>query len=92
MRALGFETLIPDALQAPVIVTFANPADSNFRFEAFYEALARRGFVIYPGKLTKAETFRIGCIGAIGREEIDALVRAVREVLAEQRVTRAAAS
>jgi len=84
MRALGFKTLIPDALQAPVIVTFACPPDPKFRFESFYEALARRGFVIYPGKLTKAETFRIGCIGAIGAEEIEALVQAVREVLAEQ--------
>ncbi|HLF59154.1 MAG TPA: 2-aminoethylphosphonate--pyruvate transaminase [Alphaproteobacteria bacterium] len=84
MRALGFQTLIPDHLQAPVIVTFACPADPKFKFEAFYEALRRRGFVIYPGKLTKAETFRVGCIGAIGSEQIEGLIAAVGEVLAEQ--------
>lgn len=84
MRRLGFETLIPDRLQAPVIVTFRVPADPAFRFERFYEALRRRGFVIYPGKLTKAETFRVGCIGAIGEAQMTALVEAVAEVMAEE--------
>lgn len=83
MRKLGFRTLIPDRLQAPVIVTFENPADPRFRFETFYERLRRRGFVIYPGKLTRADTFRIGCIGAIGTEQIEGLVAAVGEVCAE---------
>ena len=84
MRRLGFETLIPERLQAPVIVTFRSPADPAFRFGEFYEALRRRGFVIYPGKLTAAETFRVGCIGAIGEAQITALVGAVAEVMAEQ--------
>ena len=92
MRRLGFETLIPDRLQAPVIVTFRVPEDPAFRFESFYEALRRRGFVIYPGKLTKAETFRIGCIGAIGETQMTALVNAVAEVMAEQGIGRRAAS
>ncbi len=84
LRRLGFETLIPDRLQAPVIVTFRVPGDPAFRFESFYEALRRRGFVIYPGKLTAAETFRVGCIGAIGEAQMKALVAAVAEVMAEQ--------
>ncbi|MFN7952951.1 MAG: 2-aminoethylphosphonate--pyruvate transaminase [bacterium] len=83
MRALGFETFLPDALQAPIIVTFHRPADPRFDFEAFYGALRRRGFVIYPGKLTQASTFRMGCIGRIGPIEIGAAVAAVRESLAE---------
>ena len=66
MRALGFETLLPDALQAPIIVTFRMPADPRFQFEAFYDRLRERGYVIYPGKLTVADSFRIGCIGRLG--------------------------
>ncbi len=81
LRRLGFETLLPDRLQAPVIVTFRNPP--GFRFEPFYEALRRRGFVIYPGKLTKAETFRVGCIGALQAEQMESLVAAVAEVTRE---------
>ena len=83
MRALGFETYLPDALQAPIIVTFHSPADPNFDFEAFYDAIARRGFLIYPGKLTRAETFRIGCIGHIGEAEIAGALAAIREALDE---------
>src|SRR5439155_546373 len=66
LRALGFETLLPDALQAPIIVTVRMPADPKFNFESFYDRLSRRGFVIYPGKLTVADSFRIGCIGRLG--------------------------
>jgi 2-aminoethylphosphonate-pyruvate transaminase len=60
MRALGFRTLLPDALQAPIIVTFHKPVDPRFDFEAFYDRLRRSGYVIYPGKLTVADSFRIG--------------------------------
>ena len=65
MRGLGFETLLPDELQAPIIVTFHTPADPNFDFVRFYDHLSRSGYIIYPGKLTVAESFRIGCIGQI---------------------------
>ncbi len=81
MRAMGFRTLLPDELQAPIIVTFHRPADPRFDFEAFYAALRARGFVIYPGKLTRAETFRIGCIGRIGLAEIDGALRAIEEAV-----------
>ena len=54
MRQMGFETFLPDALQAPIIVTFLMPADPNFDFGVFYDGLKARGFVIYPGKLTVA--------------------------------------
>jgi len=86
MRRLGFQTLLPDELQAPVIVTFHTPADPRFVFETFYERLRRKGFVIYPGKLTVAESFRIGCIGRLGAEQMHAALRAVESTLAEMSV------
>ena len=49
----------------------------------FYEAAKARGFILYPGKLTQVETFRVGCIGAIGPNEMRQAVNAVRETLAE---------
>jgi 2-aminoethylphosphonate-pyruvate transaminase len=81
MRAMGFETLLPDRLQAPIIVTFHMPADPKFVFEQFYDGLKDRGFVIYPGKLTVADSFRIGCIGRIGETEMKAFLAAAKEVL-----------
>ena len=86
MRALGFKTLLPDALQAPIIVTFHMPADPNFEFQRFYDALRLRGYVIYPGKLTVAPSFRIGCIGRVGAEEMQGALQAVAEVLGEMGV------
>jgi 2-aminoethylphosphonate-pyruvate transaminase len=87
MRALGFRTLLPDGLQAPIIVTFHKPADPRFDFEAFYERLRRRGYVIYPGKLTVADSFRIGCIGRMGPEQMEGALAAVRETLEAMGVT-----
>jgi 2-aminoethylphosphonate-pyruvate transaminase len=81
MRALGFRTLLPDALQAPIIVTFHMPADPRFVFSRFYDGLKERGFVIYPGKLTVADSFRIGCIGHIVPAEMRAAIAAVGDVL-----------
>jgi 2-aminoethylphosphonate-pyruvate transaminase len=81
MRALGFETLLPDELQAPIIVTFKMPADKAFDFQTFYDALAGRGYVIYPGKLTVAPSFRIGCIGHLDDTVINGALDAIREIL-----------
>src|SRR6266446_1833741 len=83
LRALGFETLLPDRLQAPIIVTVRMPADPKFHFETFYERLNQRGYVIYPGKLTVADSFRIGCIGALGEGEMRGVLDAIRIVLGE---------
>jgi 2-aminoethylphosphonate-pyruvate transaminase len=86
MRHLGFQTLLPDELQAPIIVTFHMPADPRFQFEAFYEGLRGRGYVIYPGKLTVAESFRIGCIGHLGANEMRGALGAVEDLLSEMGV------
>ncbi len=81
MAALGFKPFLRPEIQAPIIVTFHAPADSHYAFKAFYEAAKPRGFILYPGKLTKLETFRVGCIGAIGRNEMQQAVNAVAHTL-----------
>ena len=81
MREMGFQTLLPDAVQASIIVTFHMPADPNFYFDRFYDALRHEGYVIYPGKLTVADSFRIGCIGRIDIEQINGVLTAVRTTL-----------
>ena len=86
MAALGFEPLLPPALQAPIIVTFRMPADPRFHFETFYEGLSRKGYVIYPGKLTVADSFRIGCIGRLGPTEMRGALAAICATLAEMGV------
>lgn len=86
MKALGFETLLPAARQAPIIVTFHMPTDPNFAFQRFYDALKDRGYVIYPGKLTVADSFRIGCIGDLHAQDMKAFVGVVGEVLKDMGV------
>jgi 2-aminoethylphosphonate-pyruvate transaminase len=81
MRAMGFETLLADDLQAPIIITFHMPGNSEFDFGAFYDGLKDQGYVIYPGKLTVAESFRMGCIGAMGVEQINGALAAVKNML-----------
>ena len=83
MREMGFRSFLPSAIQAPIIVTFHAPADAGYDFTAFYERVRDRGFVLYPGKLTQVETFRVGCIGAIGPTEMRHAVNAVRDALAD---------
>ncbi len=87
MRALGFQTLLSDNMQAPIIVTFRMPADPKFDFQVFYEHLAGRGFIIYPGKLTVAPSFRIGCIGHLGKSDMEGAVAAVLGAIGEMGVT-----
>jgi 2-aminoethylphosphonate-pyruvate transaminase len=87
MRDLGFEPLLPDRLQAPIIVTFHMPADPRFVFQTFYDKLKERGYVIYPGKLTVADSFRIGCIGRLNADHMRGALAAVRDILAEMGVS-----
>ncbi|HRH85990.1 MAG TPA: 2-aminoethylphosphonate--pyruvate transaminase [Rubrivivax sp.] len=83
MGRLGFRPFLKPQVQAPIIVTFHTPAHPNYDFKRFYEGAKQRGFVLYPGKLTEVETFRVGCIGAIGRNEMSQAVNAVAETLRE---------
>ena len=92
MRDLGFETLLPDELQAPVIVTFLMPGNESFNFQEFYRRLNTLGYVIYPGKLTNKDSFRVGCIGHFGMDEMRAAVSAVKSVLQEMKITKVRAA
>jgi 2-aminoethylphosphonate-pyruvate transaminase len=88
MRAMGFRTFLPDALQAPIIVTFHSPPDPKYDFAEFYRRVRDRGFTLYPGKLTAVDTFRVGCIGAIGAGSLRQAVAAVADTLREMGVNR----
>ena len=88
MRALGFETFLPDALQAPIIVTFYAPPDPKYDFTEFYRRVRDRGFILYPGKLTAVDTFRVGCIGAIGADTLRRAVAAVAATLKDMGIRR----
>jgi 2-aminoethylphosphonate-pyruvate transaminase len=87
MRDMGFSTLLPDNEAGPIIQTFLTPRDPNFDFENFYEELRLRGFAIYPGKLTKRPSFRIGTIGKVDEKVMTSVLKAIREVLAGMQVT-----
>jgi 2-aminoethylphosphonate-pyruvate transaminase len=81
MRGLGFETLLPDAWLSPIIVTFFCPADPKFDFGRFYDLMKDQGFIIYPGKLTEVDSFRVGCIGHMDHNTMRAVVDAARAAL-----------
>ena len=83
MRALGFRTLLGDDLQSPIITSFYYPDDAEFEFQKFYDALKSRGFVIYPGKVSHAQCFRIGSIGDVQPEDMTELVGRISEVIDE---------
>jgi 2-aminoethylphosphonate-pyruvate transaminase len=87
LRAMGFETLLPDRLQAPIIVTFHMPRDPKFHFQTFYDRLKDLGYVIYPGKLTVADSFRIGCIGRLNPDHMRGAVDTIRTVVEEMGVS-----
>jgi 2-aminoethylphosphonate-pyruvate transaminase len=80
MRKMGFTTLLPIALQSPIITSFLAPAWPNYNFNTFYHLLKEKGFVIYPGKVTNAETFRIGNIGEVYNDDIRNLLYAIGEI------------
>ncbi|MDO9283384.1 MAG: 2-aminoethylphosphonate--pyruvate transaminase [Aquabacterium sp.] len=91
MRRLGLRPFLKPEHQAPIIVTFHAPDHPAYDFKRFYAAAKTRGFMLYPGKLTTVETFRVGCIGAIGRQEMQQAVNAVGEVLREMGIATAPA-
>lgn len=79
MRALGFRTLLNPHWQSPIITAFHFPDSPAFEFKHFYTLLKERGFVIYPGKVTAVDTFRIGTIGNVDEKAIRELLRAVAD-------------
>ena len=79
MRELGFATLLPDEHHSPIITSFLSPNTTDYDFKRFYQALKQHGFVIYPGKVSNADCFRIGNIGEIYPEDIKQLIIAIAQ-------------
>ncbi|WP_151702777.1 2-aminoethylphosphonate--pyruvate transaminase [Nitrincola alkalilacustris] len=79
MQAMGFSTLLEPQWLSPIIVTFLSPQQPAFEFMRFYDEVKQRGFLLYPGKLTEVDSFRIGCIGQLFDEQIDAVLLAIGE-------------
>ncbi|MEY8688550.1 MAG: 2-aminoethylphosphonate--pyruvate transaminase [Leptothrix sp. (in: b-proteobacteria)] len=83
LAALGLQTFLAPQHLSPIIVTLRAPDHPRYDFQAFYASARAQGFLLYPGKLTEVETFRVGCIGAIGRNEMQQAVHAVAQALSQ---------
>lgn len=79
MERLGFRTLLPKEFQSPFITSFYYPESNAFSFQELYDRLKQAGFVIYPGKISQADTFRIGNIGEVYAEDMERLLVAIKE-------------
>ncbi len=77
MKSLGFKTVLPEALHSPIITGFLSPESKQYNFAEFYKAMKTKGFVIYPGKVTNLDSFRIGNIGDVHAADIQRLLEAV---------------
>ena len=81
MSELGFVPFLGQDVQGPIITTFYYPKDCSFTFREMYDYIKERGYVLYPGKTTEAETFRVGNIGEIYKEDIEKLYELLKEFL-----------
>jgi 2-aminoethylphosphonate-pyruvate transaminase len=88
MRQMGFSTLLDDAVASPIVATFHDPDDPAYAFSKLYLGMKQRGFVIFPGRLAAANTFRIACIGVVTEADIGRALDALAETLAEMGVRR----
>jgi 2-aminoethylphosphonate-pyruvate transaminase len=86
MARLGLLPYVLAQAQAPIIVTFHAPQHAAYDFHAFYQGVRDRGFILYPGKLTQIETFRVGCIGALKPQDMVHVVDAIASTLVEMSV------
>jgi len=86
MQKLGFEEYVAPDLQGHIITSFRFPESDQFTFESFYEGLSNRGKVIYPGKVSDADCFRIGNIGRLFESDVASLLLAIEDTLAEMGV------
>ena len=88
MRQMGLRTELPDEFASPIVATFHNPDDSAFSFQKLFEGMQSRGFIIFPGRLPLADTFRIGCAWAVAEADMAEAMQAVADTLREMEVTR----
>ncbi|MDJ0388828.1 2-aminoethylphosphonate--pyruvate transaminase [Roseomonas sp. E05] len=83
MRQMGFVTVVPDGFASPIVATFRYPNHPDFSFEALFQGMKRRGFIIFPGRLALADTFRIGCMGDVTESDIADAMEALAETMQE---------
>jgi 2-aminoethylphosphonate-pyruvate transaminase len=86
MRGIGLKPFLSPPAQSPIIVTFHAPVHPGYNFKTFYQGVRDRGFILYPGKLTQVETFRVGCIGALTPMDMRYVVQAVADTLRDMGV------
>ncbi len=77
MQDLGYKLVIDESVQSPIITSFKFPT-TDFDFRAFYDYLKDRRFIIYPGKVSKCDSFRIGNIGEVSAEDIHHLLDLIK--------------
>jgi 2-aminoethylphosphonate-pyruvate transaminase len=87
MRQMGFTTVVPDKFASPIVATFHNPDHPAFTFGALFEGMKKRGFIIFPGRLALADTFRIGCMGDLSESDMSNAMQAIADTLNEMGVT-----
>ena len=87
MTGLGFQSYLEPEVQSAIITSFIYPEDSRFDFAEFYRLVAERGFILYPGKISQCDTFRIGNIGRLTSADMRQVVLAIREVIGEMGVS-----
>ncbi len=83
MQTLGFKSYLPPNVQSYIITSFIFPADPKFTFDAFYRRVSSKGHILYPGKISQADTFRIGNIGRLFEPDMRAVVHAIGETIEE---------
>lgn len=88
MRQMGFATVVPDEFASPIVATFHNPDHPAFTFQALFEGMKKRGFIIFPGRLALADTFRIGCMGDVTEADMSEAMQAIADTLEEMGVIR----
>jgi 2-aminoethylphosphonate-pyruvate transaminase len=86
MRQMGFETLLADEVASPIVATFHDPDDPGYSFKKLYDGMKKRGFIIFPGRLAAANTFRIACIGIVTPADIGRAMDALADCIAEMGV------
>jgi 2-aminoethylphosphonate-pyruvate transaminase len=92
LARLGLRSFLDASIQAPIIVTFHAPDDANYDFKTFYQEVKKRGYILYPGKLTQVETFRVGCMGHFGEAGIPGAVDAIAQTLQAMGIRQGAAT
>ncbi len=86
MTRLGFKIYLPESVRGYIITSFVYPVDPAFSFQEFYNKLNEKGFVIYPGKLSKTDCFRIGNIGQLFLPDMKRLTETIGEIMGEMKI------